>query len=159
MKTLPAPCRLVAVSLAALSFVTPALFARDQDAKQPRVSSRETEMVAESLAEAPDSWSTIRELPYEQRAEFNAVFTRMVGKLDDEIRALNAKRETMTSDTRDWDFAMKELHNARVDVQSKQAELTRANTVETWAEAKEKLGVAWDRAQVAVRNVRASTTS
>jgi hypothetical protein len=159
MKTLPPRRRTLALSLVALSFVAPSLFAKDQDSKQPQVSSRESEMVVESLAETPDSWTTIQNLPYGKRAEFNAVFTRMVAKLDDEIRALNTKRETMTNDTRDWDFAMKELNNARADVQSKQTELGRANTAEAWADAKEKLGTAWDRAQVAVRNVRTSTTS
>jgi hypothetical protein len=158
MKTSTPRCQVFALSLVALSFVAPGLFAKDQDSKQPQVSARE-EMVAESLAEMPDSWSAIRTLPYEKRADFNAVFVRMVGKLDEEIRALNAKRENMTNDTRDWDFAMKELNNARADVQSKHSELGRANTAETWADAKEKLGIAWDRAQVAVRNVRNSTTS
>jgi hypothetical protein len=159
MKTFPPHCRALACSLVALSIVTPSLFGKDQDSRRPQVTSRESEMVAESLADTPNSWNTIRDLPYEKRADFTAIFTRMVAKLDDEIRALNAKRENMTNDTRDWDFAMKELVNARTDVQSKQTELGRANTPETWTDAKEKLGVAWDRAQVAVRNVRNSTTS
>jgi SMC interacting uncharacterized protein involved in chromosome segregation len=83
----------------------------------------------------------------------------MVGKLDDEIRELNAKRATMKNDTRDWDFAMKELNNARADVQSKLSELSRAITPDLWTEARDRLGVAWDRAQTAVRNVKTSTTS
>jgi Spy/CpxP family protein refolding chaperone len=159
MKTITPGSRLLALNATLFLLTALAAPAKDQDAKQPQVSSRESEMVVETLAETPDSWNNIKNLSYEKRTEFTAVFTRMTSKLDDEIRALNAKRESMTNDTRNWDFAMKELNNARADVQSKFSELSRATTDETWADAKEKLGTAWDRAQLAVRNVKTSTTS
>lgn len=117
------------------------------------------ELATEALATTPDAWQNIQYHTYEKRQEFTAVFSRMVAKLDDDIRALNEKRATMKNDTRDWDFAMKELNNARADVQSKVTDLSRATTPDTWVEARDRLGVAWDRAQTAVQAVKSSTTS
>jgi hypothetical protein len=117
------------------------------------------EMTAEALSATPDAWRNIQDLSYDKRQEFTAVFSRMVAKLDDDIRALNEKRATMKNDPREWDFAMKELNNARADVQSKVTELSRVNTPDNWTVARDRLGVAWDRAQAAVQAVRRSTTS
>lgn len=140
--------------------------AKNNSRKQPQLISmfaqenrRDMAAASDVLASVPDAWTNIQDYPYEKRQEFNAVFSRMVSKLDDDIRALNEKRATMTNDTKDWDFAMKELNNARSDVQSKLSELARTTTPETWTEARDRLGVAWDRALTAVKNVKASTTS
>jgi hypothetical protein len=140
--------------------------AKNNSRRQPQLISmfaqadrREMAAASEALASVPDAWTTIQYHPYEKRQEFNAVFARMVSKLDDDIRALNEKRATMTNDTKDWDFAMKELNNARSDVQSKLSELARTTTPETWNEARDRLGVAWDRALTAVKAVKSSTTS
>ena len=118
----------------------------------------DTPAVADALASTADAWVNIQYYPYEKRADFTAVFNRMVAKFDDDIRALNAKRATMTNDAKEWDFAMKELNNARADIQSKMTDLSKAKA-ETWAEARDRVGVAWDRAQTAYRSVTASTTS
>lgn len=117
------------------------------------------DIATDALSTTPDAWQNIQYYSYEKRQEFTAVFARMVTKLDDDIRALNEKRAAMKNDPRAWDFAMKELNNARADVQSKLTELSRANTNETWTEARDRLGVAWDRAQSAIQSVRRSTTS
>lgn len=162
MKTFTPRSSALALSLAALVFIPHSASAKDHTSRRPQlaqISSRENAMVANALAETPDTWSTIRNFPYERRAEFNAVFARMTAKLDDQISTLNAKREKMTNDTKEWDFAMKELANARADVQSKNSELGRAANPETWTEAKGKLEVAWERAQDALEKVQASTTS
>jgi hypothetical protein len=118
-----------------------------------------SELATEALATTPDAWQNIQNHSYEKRQEFTAVFSRMVAKLDDDIRVLNEKRATMKNDTRDWDFAMKELNNARADVQSKVTDLSRVITADAWIEARDRLGVAWDRAQTAVQTVKSSTTS
>jgi hypothetical protein len=167
MKTFQSCFRLVttlAFSVVAVSLSLATASAKDNRARQPRLYSmfaQEThqEIAANGLASTPDAWQNIQYYPYEKRSDFNAVFTRMVAKLDDDIRDLNAKRATMKNDTRDWDFAMKELNNARADVQSKLSELSRTTNADTWAEARDRLGVAWDRALTAVRNVQTSTTS
>ena len=117
------------------------------------------DLAADALANIPDAWQSIQYHTYEKRQEFNAVFARMVAKLDAEIRTLNEKRANMKNDTREWDFAMKELNNARADVQSKITDLSRVNTAEAWTEARDRLGLAWDRAEAAIRAVRTSTTS
>ncbi|MEO7415052.1 MAG: hypothetical protein ABIZ81_17055 [Opitutaceae bacterium] len=126
------------------------MFARDGAAQ---------EITTEALSATPDAWQNIQYHSYEKRQEFTAVFARMVAKLDGDIVALNEKRATMKNDARDWDFAMKELNNARANVQSKVTDLSKANTAEIWTDARDKLGVAWDRAQSAVEAVRKSTTS
>lgn len=139
--------------------------AKSNRARQPQLVSmfaRESggqELATEALAATPDAWQNIQYHTYEKRQEFNAVFSRMVAKLDEQIRGLNEKRTTMKNDTRDWDFAMKELNNARSDVQSKVTDLSRVNTPDGWIEARDRLGVAWDRAQAAVQAVKNSTTS
>ncbi|HEX2852526.1 MAG TPA: hypothetical protein VHO24_04750 [Opitutaceae bacterium] len=154
------------IAISALVVPTLSVSAKNNSRRQPQLVSmfarenpREMAAASDALAAVPDAWTTIQDHTYEKRQEFTAVFSRMVSKLDDDIRALNEKRATMTNDTKDWDFAMKELNNARSDVQSKLTELARTTTPETWAEARDRLGVAWDRALTAVKAVKSSTTS
>lgn len=143
----------------------PALNAKNSHTRPPQLVSmfaREnspSELATEALAKAPDAWQNIQYHTYEKRQDFTAVFSRMVAKLDDDIRVLNEKRATMKNDTSAWDFAMKELNNARADVQSKVTDLSRVINAEAWVEARDRLGVAWDRAQTAVQTVKNSTTS
>jgi hypothetical protein len=171
---LPAPKAMKSISpfrsatavlvIAALALPTFTASAKNNGRRQPQLVSmfakeNRQDVATDALAAVPDAWTTIQYFTYDKRQDFTAIFTRMVAKLDDEIRALNAKRETMTNDTKNWDFAMKELNNARSDVQSKLTELSRATTPETWVEARDRLGVAWDRALTATSAVKASTTS
>jgi len=94
------------------------------------------------------------------RAQFFAGFTRLEARVDDQIRRLTARRAAMTSttDTREWDFAMKEMGDARTYLKSMGAEL-RTATPETWNQQKDKVGQAWVRTQDAYGNVKSSTTS
>jgi hypothetical protein len=152
---LPLVLGVAAFSLGALSL------AGKDGARHPTLLAKlaDRDVATEALAASPEAWSTIKDFTYEKRGDFTAVFARLQARLDDDIRILNAKRAMMTNDTKNWDFAMKELNNARADVQSKVTELSKAITPETWLEARDRLGVAWDRAQLATRNVKASTTS
>src|ERR1017187_10201743 len=65
-------------------------------------------------------WSDIKVCTYETRAEFFAGLTRLEARVDDQIRELTAKRATMDgkTNTQDWDFAMKEMENARTNLKS-----------------------------------------
>jgi hypothetical protein len=63
-----------------------------------------------------------------------------------------------TANTKDWDFAMKEMEDARTNLKSIRAEMSKA-TPETWDQEKDKVGQAWVRTQAAFANVKASTTS
>jgi hypothetical protein len=104
-------------------------------------------------------WTAVKGDTYEQRAHFTDGVNRMSAKLDDQIRELKAKRAAMTSDTKDWDFAMKEVDGSRVLLTGRINEIKAATTPETWADAKDKIGEAWKRAQLAVDNMNSTRTS
>lgn len=147
----------------ALIAAMPSLTAKDRGTRQPLLIAKFADATAASTADAlagtTDAWQNIKDYPYEKRGDFVAVFTRMVAKFDDDLRALHVQRATMTNDTKNWDFAMKELNNARSDVQSKFTDLSKANNTETWVEARDRVGLAWERARTAYGKVKASTTS
>jgi hypothetical protein len=105
-------------------------------------------------------WSDIKDCTYETRAQFFAGLTQLEARVDAQIRELVAKRATMDgkSNTQDWDFAMKEMGNARTYLKSMGEELHKASP-ETWAQQKDKVGEAWVRAQEAYGKVKSSTTS
>ena len=119
--------------------------------------------VPSAAAASPDvasaQWSDIKDCAYETRAQFFAGLTRLEARVDSQIRELAAKRATMDgkTNTQDWDFAMKEMVNARTYLKSMGEELHKASP-ETWAQQKDKVGEAWMRAQEAYGKVKASTT-
>jgi hypothetical protein len=104
-------------------------------------------------------WSDIKDCTYENRAQFFAGLARLEARVDDQIRGLIAKRATMDgkTNTQDWDFAMKEMGNARTYLKSMGEELHKASP-ETWAQQKDKVGEAWVRVQEAYGKVKSSTT-
>ena len=109
-------------------------------------------------ASASASWDAIEGLTYEQRADFTAGIARLERQLDGQINELNAKRAAMTTGTKDWDFAMGEMTNARSYLQSMAAEVSGA-TPDTWSQEKEKVNQAWLKAQEAYEKVSTSTTN
>lgn len=115
-----------------------------------------------AAATAPDTgsetWAGIENLTFDQRAAFMAGLTNLVRQLDGQISSLNAKRSTMTTDTTDWDLAMKEVNAARDYLVGLQPELANASP-DTWGQEKDRVGGAWRRAQDACDKVRMSTTS
>ena len=94
------------------------------------------------------------------RTQFFVGLNRLEAKVDDQVKMLTAKRAAMksTANTKDWDFAMKEMEDARTNLKSIRAEMSKA-TPETWDQEKDKVGQAWVRTQAAFANVKASTTS
>ncbi len=104
-------------------------------------------------------WTEIKDLAYDSRAAFFTGFKRLEARLDEQIGALTARRAAMkgNANTKDWDFAMKELGNARSYLKGTGEVLGKA-TADTWAQEKEKVGLAWVRAQAAWAKVRDSTT-
>jgi hypothetical protein len=123
-----------------------------------------TTNVPVAVAASPDvasaRWSDIKDCTYENRAQFFAGLTRLEARVDEQIHGLIAKRATMDgkTSTQDWDFAMKEMGNARTYLKSMGEELHKASP-ETWAQQKDKVGEAWVRAQDAYGKVKSSTTS
>jgi len=112
---------------------------------------------------APDytstRWSDIQDLSYDQRSQFFAGLKRLEAIVSAQVIELTAKRATMNAaaNTKDWDFAMKEMLNAQVSLSSAGQELSRSNP-EMWSQQREKVGQAWIRTQEAYKKVRSSTT-
>jgi hypothetical protein len=108
---------------------------------------------------ASHPWSDIKADTYDQRSHFTDGTGRMMAKLDREIRELRAKRANMTTDTKDWDFLMKDVDDSRTLLSGRIDDIAKATTPETWADAKDKIGDAWHRAQLAVDKMNTARTS
>jgi hypothetical protein len=97
-------------------------------------------------------------LTYDQRSAFLTALSGLVAKLDGQIGALNAKRATMTTDTKDWDIAMMDVTAARAYLAGLVSEVSRASP-DTWDQEKDRVGAAWQKAEDACDKVRTTTTS
>jgi hypothetical protein len=75
-----------------------------------------------------------------------------------QIGALNAKRATMTTDTKDWDIAMMDVTAARAYLAGLSSEVSHASP-DTWDQEKDRVGAAWQKAEDACDKVRTTTTS
>jgi hypothetical protein len=104
-------------------------------------------------------WGAIKADTYDQRVHFARGAERLLARLDEQIRDLRAKRAGMTSDTKDWDFNMKEVDDSRVLLKGKLMEIAQANTPEVWSDVKVKIGEAWRRSQLAVDKMNSTRTS
>lgn len=115
---------------------------------------------AASPAVASAEWADIKDCTYEKRAQFFSGLKRLEARADAEMAELTAKRAIMdgTTDTKDWDFAMKEMTNTRFYFRAMGEEIHQA-TSESWDEQLAKVGEAWGRTQEAFAHVKASTTS
>jgi len=123
-----------------------------------------TALRADDVVRAADdsgglAWASIENDTYDQRAHFTAGAQRLSARLDEQIRQLKAKREAMTSDTKDWDFAMKAVYEARELLTGRISELAKQTTPETWTDARDKVGQAWKQSQQAVDNMNTTVTS
>jgi hypothetical protein len=107
--------------------------------------------------QAAASWVAIKDFTYDQRADFIAGAGRLQAMLASQIAELNAKRASMPStvETKDWDFAMKEMNDSQFYLKSMIDEASRA-TPETWGQEKDKVDQAW---QEAFDKVKVTTTS
>ncbi len=105
-------------------------------------------------------WNDIKSLSYDQRAQFAAGFKRLEARVDEQISELAARRAAMksTTDTKDWDFAMKALASARSYLKGMGEESTKA-TPENWDQSKDRVGLAWVQTQEAYTKVKTSTTN
>ena len=123
-----------------------------------------TPAVPVAVAASPDvasaKWSDIEDCAYDLRVQFFAGLKRLEARVDSQLSELIVKRATMkgTAETKDWDFAMKEMRDARAYLKSMAEEVSKA-TEETWAQEKAKVGQAWVRTQAAYDKVKSSTTS
>ena len=111
-------------------------------------------------AVAKVQWNDIKDITHEMRAEFFTGLKGLAATVDEQIRELTARRAAMkdTTDTREWDFAMKAMESARSYLISVSAEMGTASR-ETWDQDKDKVGRAWVSTQEAYGKVKSSTTS
>jgi len=113
-----------------------------------------------AIASASAKWKEIKDFTYDRRDLFFAGLDQLEATVDAEIKELKTRRAAMKStvDTRDWDFAMKEMVDSRSYLRSVSDEL-RKTEAGTWDQQKEKVAGAWTRAQNAYDAVKKSTTS
>jgi hypothetical protein len=104
------------------------------------------------------SWDDIKNLPYAQHVQFSAGLAKIEERLDRQIGALNAKRSSMETDTKDWDFNMKEVNDARSFLTFLNGEVANAGA-DIWQQEKDKVEGALKRTQEACEKVKSSTTS
>lgn len=103
-------------------------------------------------------WGAITDYTYERRADFTAVIGRLATATDAQIDQLNARRASLPeTSVKDWDVAMKELTDARSDLQFKVSQLNSA-MAENWAQVRDGAADAWRRVQEATDKVKHSTT-
>jgi hypothetical protein len=117
---------------------------------------------APATTTSPDSsaqWVNLKDYTFAQRDSLLAGLAGMEARVDAQIEELKAKRASMTESTRtaDWDFAMKEMQNARSTLKFNCEELSKA-TSETWSQQRDRVGLAWERTQNAYAAVKSSTT-
>jgi hypothetical protein len=105
------------------------------------------------------AWAAIENDTYDQRSHFAAGAQRLSSRLDDQIRELRARRAAMTTDTKDWDIAMKAVDEARALLTGRISELSKQTTPDAWADARDKVGQAWKQSQLAVDKMNSTVTS
>jgi hypothetical protein len=108
--------------------------------------------------DAAASWTSIKDLTFEQRPAFIAGMNRLEGIVDTEISGLNSKRAGMTTDTKDWDFAMKGLVDDQTYLKAMNDEVSKVES-ENWIQEKERVEAAWQNTQDAYAKVLHSTTA
>jgi hypothetical protein len=108
--------------------------------------------------QASAAWASIKDLTYDQRTAFASGGAQLEAMLSQEVEQLKAKRATMTGDTGNWDFAMKEVYDSQMYLKSMIDEAVRT-TPEFWSQEKDKVDQAWIRTQEAFDKVKVTTTS
>jgi hypothetical protein len=105
--------------------------------------------IADVKTAASQSWESIKDFTYEQRANFSSAVDKMSADLDQKTAELKAKNSSLSdAAAKDRDAAQKDYDNARADLK---ADLTALNnaTADTWADAKAKVSDAWQRVKAA----------
>jgi hypothetical protein len=164
MKTLRSLILLFPAALGAVSMLSTGCSAQEKkdDAQTFAVSPATIAIEAAATAAAvtaSDSWDLVKDYTYDQRGAFAAGLGHMIERMDAAIVRLQARRTTLPqTSVKDWDFAMKELDDARSDLRFQVNALDKA-TPDTWNDVKDTLAQAWQRTKDAFDKVRTSTTT
>jgi hypothetical protein len=105
------------------------------------------------------SWASIKDYTFDQRSDFVAGAGVLEASLASQVAELNTKRAALPStvDTKEWDFAMKNLMDAQSYLKSTVDEAARS-TPEYWNQEKDKVDQAWQKAEENFDTVRTATT-
>jgi hypothetical protein len=105
-------------------------------------------------------WGDIKNITFDERTRFATGLQRLEARVDEQISELTARRSAMTATdyTKDWDFAMKILVNARSYLRGMGEEAAKS-TPENWDQSKDRVGRAWVQTQEAYAKVKTSTTN
>jgi hypothetical protein len=117
------------------------------------------QLVAVPEQTADQAWAELKTDTYDQRDHFLAGANRLSARLDDQIRALKAKRAGMTTDLADWDTAMKDVEESRSLLTGRITDVRQATTPDTWTAARDNVGDAWTKAEAAVDKMHTTVTS
>jgi hypothetical protein len=112
---------------------------------EPSANANGADVAVNVNAPVSDSWDGVKDYTYEKRGEFTAAFDRMTAKMADKTREIKAKGGSLSDDgAKDRDHAMNDLAEARSELTSRLTDLNNA-TADTWADAKGKVGQAWQK--------------
>jgi hypothetical protein len=170
MKTTPFLLFLVASALGLAVFCTVGFADKETQTENPSptgnvvaTTTATTSVSGPSTADGsninPPQWANIEGFTYEMKAQCLDDLKTLEAELASQISRLTAKRAAMksTTDTKEWNLAMKEMENAEDYLKFTVAKLGHA-TPETWEQEKEKVHQAWLRTQEAYAKVNSSTT-
>jgi uncharacterized phage infection (PIP) family protein YhgE len=105
--------------------------------------------IADVKATASQTWESVKDFTYEQRANFSSAVDKMSADLDQKTAELKAKNGTLSdAAAKDRDAALKDYDNARADLKADLIALDNS-TADTWADAKAKVADAWQRVKAA----------
>ncbi|HEY5227808.1 MAG TPA: hypothetical protein VIJ19_04660 [Opitutaceae bacterium] len=109
--------------------------------------------------QASASWASIKDYTFDQRSDFAAGAAVMEASLASQVAELNTKRAALppSVDTKEWDFAMRNLMDAQSYLKSTVDEAGRTSP-EFWNQEKDKVDQAWQKAEENFDAVRTATT-
>ena len=118
-----------------------------------------TALASDVKATVPDSWDSIKDCTYEERDAFAASLERMAGKLEAEVREMNAKLTgPPDAAAKERDRTNKEFAEAHTYLKSLLGAL-RTGTADTWDNAKERVAQSWQNVQAAYEKLKAGPMS
>jgi len=160
MKTNRFALLLAAIAATALSTTGHAKDAETPAPSTPAAPAAPVPTPAPAPADPGADWVKVHSYNFDRHREVLACLPGLESKVDEQIAELGARRAALpeATDKKDWDFAMKEMVDARVNLMSASAELTKT-AAETWDQQRDKVDQAWTRTQDDYRKVKASTTN
>lgn len=117
------------------------------------------DLAKDASAAAGETWEQVKDATYDERANFRASMNRMAERIDTKLEDWNAKRSTLSEDTRKaWDRGVTEVREARAKLTEELDDLGEA-TANNWEKAKEEVAQAWRNLENAYNRLEARMKS